>query len=74
MTKLEINIADMTKIPPYVAQLLLKQKGIIELGTICKGKKIDDCWYVIEGDKEKISAIGVILKTKGIRNKLKEVI
>jgi len=72
MAELEINIADITKIPPVIAQLLLKQEDIVELGTKCGEKRIDDCWYVVRGPKEKLEGINEIFKEKGIRTKLKD--
>jgi hypothetical protein len=74
MVKLEVNVADMTKIPSYVATFLLKQEGLHEKGVRYGKKTVDDAWYVIEGDKTRISAISALLTSKGVRNRLKEVV
>ena len=64
---LRINIADLTKLPPLVTNLLIKQKDIAQLGIYCKGNRIDDCWQVIGGSSSKLNAIKDILKCKGVR-------
>lgn len=65
--KLKINVIDlMDKVPQPIAQLLLNQKDIFNEGTYCE-KDFYDCWLVISGNDEKLSAIKDILKSKGLR-------
>jgi len=63
--KLTINVADLTKIPPIIAQIMLGdlQRGI----PYCKGKKIDECYVDFITTEERGTALKEILKAKNIR-------
>ncbi len=70
--RLEVNVADLTKIPSFVAQILLKQPDMIEIGTECVGKTMGECVYIVTGPKEKVESIAEILNKKGVRSEIKK--